>query len=112
MTADSLTISVHISGDVERPHVRIVLEGVFDGGQAPQLDNVAQSLPHGTSAVVVDVGATTIIDSAALGALIRLRRDTTGPDTTFTTAVGRPFQAELMRVAGLEEYLGVVHTTN
>jgi anti-anti-sigma factor len=107
MISDSLGISVHIAGDIDRPSVSIVLDGVFDGLQARRFDEVARSVPRTASLVTVDLGATTVVDSAALGALIRLRRSMKESGIEMVTVVARPFQARILEIGGLDRYLGM-----
>jgi len=108
LSSDELEISVHISGDLDKPSVFVVLVGAFDGRQARRFDEVAASVPRNASSVSVDLGETTLIDSAALGALIRLKRSLDGRGVEYITKVSRPFQSQLLRMGGLTDYLAVV----
>jgi anti-sigma B factor antagonist len=52
------------------------LHGELDIGAAPQLDRaVDEALGDGCREFVLDLGATTLLDSAGLGALIRAARE-------------------------------------
>jgi anti-sigma B factor antagonist len=54
---------------------RLELRGELDIGTAPQLDEaVDRALGDGCREVILDLGATTLLDSSGLGALIRAAR--------------------------------------
>jgi anti-sigma B factor antagonist len=54
---------------------RLELRGELDIGTAPQLDEaVDRALGDGCRDVILDLGATTLLDSSGLGALIRAAR--------------------------------------
>jgi anti-sigma B factor antagonist len=54
---------------------RLELHGDLDIGSAPKLDEaVERTLGDGCRDVVLDLGATTLLDSSGLGALIRAAR--------------------------------------
>jgi anti-sigma B factor antagonist len=54
---------------------RLELHGELDIGSAPKLDEaVERALGAGCREVVLDLGATTLLDSSGLGALIRVAR--------------------------------------
>ncbi len=86
--------TIHVSGD-------------FDAATVPEFDRRTGDLPGTAEAVVVDVGAASVIDSSALGALIRLRERCNAADVGFTTLVRRPFQRKLLHHTGLNDVLGV-----
>ena len=100
--------SIHVSmtkSDVAIGTVRLV--GEFDRLQVDRFEHRMGRLPEGLHAVTVDLTATTLIDSAALGSLIRLRRAFDGD--RFRVLVSTTFQKKVMSVSGLEDLLGVEH---
>ena len=96
---------------VERGAGRVVLTvaGEFDAARVDEFDAAARAA-RGADAVTVDLRSTTIVDSAALGALLRLQRSTEAastPPATFEVLVARRFQVDLFRTTGLDALLGV-----
>ena len=98
-------IELTIDSDRARGVLRVV--GEFDRLHVSRFERVAADAHVGLSEFVVDLRRTTIIDSAALGALVRLRRSIADADGTLVVLVSRTFQVTVMRVGGLFEYLGV-----
>lgn len=97
--------SVH---DGDRPTMTITVTGEFDASRVPSFDAaVARDLAT-VSEIVIDLRATTILDSSALGALVRTCERATEASTTFSTLVERPFQVTLMQITGLVDVLHVV----
>ncbi len=104
MTHDfTLTIVV----DDTRSNASVTVGGDFDAACVEHFDAQVALLPDDLRSVTVDLSTCTIIDSAALGALIRLAESCETASATFETVVARPFQIELLRITGLEQFLGV-----
>lgn len=102
-----LELEIRLSGDIGAPTAAMRVVGDFDRLQVVRFDEAAKALSLALVAFSVDLTATTIIDSAALGSLIRLRRALDVIECPLEVIVGRPFQVTVMRVGGLYEYLGV-----
>ena len=88
--------------------VIVRLTGDFDRSCIVAFDDACTELVGSVDEITVDVSATDVIDSAALGALIRLRRDLEEHGGRLRTVVGRPFQARVMAITGLVDHLQVV----
>lgn len=82
--------------------------GEFDRLQVVAFDRSVSVLPAVLSELTVDLTKTSIIDSAALGALIRLERSI-DDDCSMRVLVSEPFQVTVMEVSGLVELLHVEH---
>jgi anti-sigma B factor antagonist len=66
---------MEISSSRREGTARLELHGELDIGTAPQLDEaVHEALDDGCREVILDLGATTLLDSSGLGALIRAAR--------------------------------------
>lgn len=100
-------LDIFVGGDEARAETTFRLTGEFDRLQAERFDRAAAGVGAQEPSVCVDLRSTTIIDSAALGSLVRLRRMLHERDASLTVLVSRPFQVTVMRVSGLFEYLGV-----
>jgi len=99
--------TVTIVVDDARSTATISVTGDFDAACVEHFDARVRSLVGAVRAIVVDLRASTVIDSAALGALIRLAESCAGAGPSFETVVARPFQIELLRITGLAEFLSV-----
>lgn len=100
-----LHLHIEISGDIGRPvaHVRVV--GEFDRSQTVRFDDATRALPPAVRLVEVDLTGTTIIDSAAIGSLIRLRHRLDDSDGRLSVIVRPNFQHEVLTIGGVAEYL-------
>lgn len=104
MTHDfTLTIEV----DDARSAATVTVGGDFDAACVERFDAQVALLRDDLRSVAVDLGECTIIDSAALGAVIRLAETCETARRSFETVVARPFQIELLRITGLEQFLCV-----
>ncbi|MEO6652477.1 MAG: STAS domain-containing protein [Ilumatobacteraceae bacterium] len=83
----------------------VVVRGDFDAACVARFDERVGVLAGTQHAVSVDLCGCTIIDSAALGALIRLADSCRS--TKFETVVAKPFQIELLRITGLDDFLSM-----
>lgn len=100
-----LLISIHEDGD--HSQVTVSVHGEFDRLQTMRFDTAVAGLEPPLSGVTIDLCNATIVDSAALGSLIRLERECEQRGCRFTVLVSRPFQVKLMRVSGLFDHLHV-----
>lgn len=103
-----LGVVVRFRGAIGQPEATVEVSGDFDRAQVPRFEGVVGSLPDTLTRLTVDLRCTTVLDSAALGALIRLRRNLDGRAGALTTIVDKPFQRRVMAVTGLSEHLNVV----
>lgn len=106
-----LELEISVSGSLERPAAEMKVIGEFDRLQVVRFDEAASALPTSLQRLTVDLSATTIIDSAALGSLIRLRHGLDRLGADMSVLVAKPFQVTVMRVSGLEGFLGVRQIT-
>ena len=104
--ATGLVLDVRVHGGTDaQGEVRV--SGEFDRLQNRHFDDMTRSLNTELSHFTVDLRHTTIIDSAALGSLVRLRQALDENGCELTTIVSRPFQETVMRIGGLFDHLGV-----
>jgi anti-sigma B factor antagonist len=83
------------------------LHGELDLGTAPKLDAaVEEAVDGGCSEVILDLGGTTFVDSAGLGALIRAAR--TVSDRRGTMAVVSPPGSEARVMIEMSRTDGIV----
>lgn len=84
------------------------VRGDFDALAVTSFDDAAAAaLDDGVGAVRVDIGGATLVDSSALGALVRLRATAVEHGLEFALHAPRPFQRRLLEITGLERLLGV-----
>ncbi len=102
-----LELEIVVRGDIGATVAEMKVIGEFDRLQVIRFDQSAQALPPALVTLLVDLTATTIIDSAALGSLIRLRHALDRIGCRLDVVVGRPFQVTVMRVGGLYDFLNV-----
>lgn len=102
-----LELEIALRGDIGSPIGEMKVIGEFDRLQGIRFDESVKVLPAALVAFTVDLTATTIIDSAALGSLVRLRHALDRIDCRLEVVVSRPFQVTVMRVGGLYEFLNV-----
>jgi len=106
MTERGMRLELAVETDDSQSEVRVI--GEFDRLQVARFDRIAANAHSGVQRFVVDLRPTTVIDSAALGSLVRLRHALDDVECELVVIVGLPFQETVMRVGGLFEYLGVV----
>lgn len=108
MSADRrLELRIEVRGELGQPEPIIRVIGEFERLQTVRFDQAAATMPGNVVAVTVDLTGTTIIDSAALGSLVRLRHHVDRTNAQLTVIVKPNFQSTVMRVGGLYDYLGV-----
>ena len=93
-TADG-GVKIEVNGDVDRSSVTAFERAVLD------------RMAH-RSSVVADVSGASMIDSAALAALVRLHETARDHDVRFEVEVGFGFQRRLFDVAGLSDHVNLV----
>lgn len=103
MTERSMRIVMALDG--AQNEVRVI--GEFDRLQVDRFDRLAAGVTSDVQRLVVDLSGATIIDSAALGSLVRLRHALDEVEASLSVVVSLPFQEKLMRIGGLFDYLGV-----
>lgn len=102
-----LGLRVTFRGGIGRPEATVEVWGDFDRAQVPRFEGAVGSLPSSLVQLTVDLCATTVLDSSALGALIRLRRGLDGQAGKLVTLIDKPFQRQVMSITGLTDHLGV-----
>ena len=107
MTAPGIGLEIEVRPGPTEGSTIVRVAGDFDRSRVADFDAACTPLVERVSELVVDVSATDVIDSAALGALIRLRRDVEAGGGRLRTVVGRPFQARVMAITGLVDHLQV-----
>ena len=84
----------------------VLVGGEFDLATVDQFDQAVA--PYRTQFdLIVDLASTTLLDSTALGALLRLRRDSASTDNSLIVLAPRSYQRRLFEVTGLEFLLAV-----
>lgn len=106
MTERGMLLELAVETDDSQSEVRVI--GEFDRLQVARFDRIAANAHAGVKRFVVDLAATTVIDSAALGSLVRLRHALDEVQCELVVIVALPFQETVMRIGGLFDYLGVV----
>lgn len=91
--------------DDQRATLRI--SGDFDRFQVERFDQAVRDLPASIGSVAVDLTGATIIDSSALGCLVRLRNRMDVLGGRLTVSVATTFQVTVMTASGLYDHLGV-----
>jgi anti-sigma B factor antagonist len=87
----------------DRSAVTLTLAGRLDAVRAPALRaGFDQVVADGAEQVVVDLSAVEFVDSAALAALVRLRRRCTAAGATLTLV--RPESEEALRIFQLTQF--------
>lgn len=80
--------------------------GEFDAASVVGFENaVAKIVARPGNVVVIDIDDVTILDSAAIGALLRLRRDLARVNSTVTLRTSRDYHRHLISITGLSEML-------
>jgi len=106
MNPSGMRLELGVERSSSRGDIGVV--GEFDRLNIEHFDRVSAGLTSVLREFVVDLRRTTIIDSAALGSLVRLRHALDDVNCSMTVIVSKPFQETVMRVGGLFDYLGVV----
>ncbi len=88
--------------------VRIDVFGDLDSVAAPELSVEADNAFATSARVVVDLCGASIVDSAALRALIRLHRFAEEQSRRFEIVIGPRYQHVMFDTAGLSEHLHIV----
>lgn len=101
-----VTVTVN---DGDRLTMTVAVSGEFDASRVPSFDHRLRDDLGTVDDIVIDLRGTTIIDSSALGALVRVCERAEAASTSYSTLVERPFQVKLMQVTGLSEVLHVQH---
>jgi anti-anti-sigma factor len=103
-----LDLEILVRGDLDNPKATVRVIGEFDRLQVARFDRAGAALSQQLVELTVDLRQTTIIDSAALGSLVRLRHALDQIDCRLRVIVSRPFQITVMKVSGLDDFLRVV----
>jgi len=86
--------------------VRLRPAGEFDGSVVPAFDAVTTRVGElAPSAVIVDLDAVTLLDSAGIGAIMRLRSLAQDRGASFTLLAPQPFQQRLFTITGLSHVM-------
>lgn len=84
----------------------ITVTGEFDAASVVAFETaVARILAHPRQQVLVDIDEVTILDSAAIGALLRLRRDLYRVNSTVSLRTTRDYHRRIISITGLSEML-------
>lgn len=102
----SIEVAIHTDGDASTGEICVV--GDFDRSQVAHFDRIVEALSTELVHVTVDLSGADIIDSAALGGLIRLRSRLEQRSCSISTVVSKPFQIKTMEIGGLVDHLAVV----
>ncbi|BAN03548.1 STAS domain-containing protein [Ilumatobacter coccineus] len=102
-----LDLEIVVRGEIGHPRAELRVAGEFDRLQVGRFDKAATALSEAIEQLTVDLSRTTIIDSAALGSLVRLRHALDRRGCTLRVVVATPFQETVLRVSGLFDFLGV-----
>lgn len=103
-----LDLEIFVRGDLDHPRAEMRVIGEFDRLQVARVDRASAALSETLQQLTVDLSRTTIIDSAALGSLIRLRHALDRLGCRLEVVVSTPFQVTVMKVGGLYDFLNVV----
>ncbi len=86
--------------------VTIAASGEFDAGSVRAFDIVASRvLDLDLVEVIVDLSDVTLLDSAAIGAIMRLRRAAGDRNAKFGLDAPHPYQQRLFEITGLQHIL-------
>lgn len=95
--------------DGERPTMTVAVTGDFDASCVRAFDQAVAGELGKIADVVIDLRSAMIIDSSALGALVRLCARAEEASAAHSTLIERPFHVKLMQVTGLFDPLHVRH---
>src|SRR3954471_21298504 len=94
----------------ESTHV-VAVRGEIDIFTAPEFkERITGAIDAGRDLVVVDLGATTFIDSSSLGVLISAHRRLSGRDGRLVIACDVPAVLNTFKITGLDAVLEIVAT--
>jgi anti-anti-sigma factor len=102
-----MNVPFRIDLTTSRHRRRLVVHGEFDIARVGDFERLADAIADPGCAVRLDLRSTTIVDSSALGALIRLRRRVMAEGSEVEVVVAPGWQEQLMHQAGLRELLAV-----
>lgn len=85
----------------------VTVGGDFDSTQVDTFEHAVQSLPDDEAELTIDISGCTIVDSAALGALVRLKLRLDEQGRSLRMIADRPFQRQILESTGLAEFLGL-----
>ena len=102
-----MTVPFRIDVATTEHRHRLVVHGEFDIARIATFERLAGAVAGRGDAVMVDLRRSTIVDSSAIGALIRLRRRITGDDSHMEVVAAPGWQDQLLRQAGVSELLAV-----
>jgi anti-anti-sigma factor len=105
--AMSVTVNVMIDGSTV-----LSVRGEIDHGTARQLhDEIITAVTERRPGTMkVDLGLVTFLDSAAVGALVGAQREASAEGTRLVVNKASPFVARQLRIAGVDEMLGLAAT--
>lgn len=84
----------------------VAVTGEFDAAAVTGFERaIAKIIAHPRRKVVVDIDEVTILDSAAIGALLRLRRDLNRVNSTVVLYTSREYHRRIISITGLSEML-------
>ncbi|MGA9277026.1 STAS domain-containing protein [Ilumatobacter sp.] len=101
--------ALQVSFEFARGRVRCTVTGDLIRDSVPLLFETVRAILTGGDRVVIDLTATTMIDSAALGCAARLHQVATERGVSVEFVTGRNFQRRVFEVANLDGYLQIVH---
>lgn len=79
--------------------------GEFDVACVERFETAVATLRHAPSTVTVELAGVELLDSAAIGALLRLRRDLIAAGGTLRLQGSPAFLQRLLQITGLEHLL-------
>src|SRR3954468_1725 len=89
----------------------VAVRGEIDIFTAPEFkERITSAIDAGRDLVVVDLGATTFIDSSSLGVLISAHRRLSGRDGRLIVACDVPAVTNTFKITGLDSVLELVPT--
>lgn len=91
----------------EPPTRTVSVVGEFDASEVATFDQAVADALDAVAEITIDLTGTTIIDSSALGALVRLCARADEASIAYATVVTHPFQLKLLQVTGLMDVLNV-----
>lgn len=103
----SFDLESDIRGNRDHPEAVLRVIGEFDRLRVERFDRETRELSQSLARLTVDLTQTTIIDSSALGSLVRLRYALDDIGCDLEVVVSNGFQATVMKVGGLREFLSV-----
>lgn len=101
-----VTIVSDLAVEGDSAVMTICVSGDFDSTQVERFDRAIEMRSDDVTSVRVDLSECTVLDSAALGALIRLRQHLDETDRRLVTVADKPFQRQILANTGLGDYLG------